>query len=97
MTNVWLNMQYEITKLPTRFEAEAVLHWYAGDGYYRVNAVGFGATVEDAKKTASLMLGQARAALHVALIGDCTHRVPAETSTEDVDIGRSGQPVERAT
>lgn len=93
MNHVWLNMQYEVTKTSSRFEAEASLHWYASTGYYRVNAVGFGVTVEEAKKQASLMLGQAREALHIALI---EHRVPDNTETEGAN-GRSGKPVERTT
>lgn len=79
MTEVWMNLEYKIQKLPQRFEAAAELHWYASNGYYKIDAVGFGDTEEEAKKTASLMLGQARAALHVALIDSVPHRVPEAT------------------
>jgi hypothetical protein len=69
-------MNYEVTKLKDRFEAEAVLHWYADCGYYRVSCVGHAPTIDGAKKNASLMLGQARAALTVALIETVPNRVP---------------------
>lgn len=86
-----MHMNYEITKFSDRFEAEAKLHWYASTGRYNVNAIGHGKTVEEAKKNASLMLGQARAALYVALIESVPHRVP-ETPAE-----RENGPAEHRT
>lgn len=82
MNDVWLNMQYEVTRLPTYIEAEAKLHWYAECGHYKIVATGKGQTVEEAKKNASLMLGQARAALHVALIGSVSHETVATAKLE---------------
>lgn len=89
MTEIWMNLQYQIEKVKDRIEAAAELHWYAGNGYYKIDAVGFGQTEEEAKKVAGLMLGQARAALHVALI-DSSRCVP-ETPTENAHE-RSNRP-----
>jgi hypothetical protein len=78
-----MSVEYQIHQLPNRVEAAAELHWYAGCGYYKVNVVGFGADEASAVKSAGLMLGQARAAIHVASIGsELIHRVPA-TPTEN--------------
>lgn len=77
MTEVWMNMDYKITKLRDFIEAEAKLKWYASSGYYKIEVIGIGKTEEEAKKTASLMLGQARAALHVAMINTPAHESPA--------------------
>lgn len=72
-----MKLDYKITKPKggERVIADAELHWYAADGHYKIEASGYGVTEEAAKKQASLMLGQARAALHVAMI-DSNHRVP---------------------
>lgn len=91
-----MKMDYEVTKLAGgRIEAAAELHWYAEAGSYKIRATGLGKTEEEAKKAASLMLGQARAALHVAMIEGVPNRVP-ETQSEGAHE-RSGQSVERTT
>lgn len=74
---------YQIHTTPQRVEAAAEMHWYAQGGYYRIDAVGFGQTEQEAKASAESMLGQARAALNVAMIS-VPNRVPA-TVPENAD------------
>jgi hypothetical protein len=77
-----MTIQYEVTQISRkRIEARAELSWYALAGYYKVSIVGFGPTEDEARQSAELMLGQARAALHAATVQD---RVP-ETPTENAD------------
>lgn len=94
-TSVWLNMDYVVTEYSDRFEAEAKLAWYSSVGRYNISCVGHGPTIDEAKKNASLMQGQARAALMVALIEPVSRRVPENTNEGANE--RSGEPVERAT
>ena len=75
-----MTVSYQITKLPGCIEAAATLQWYATAGSYRISVIGTGKTEDEARTTASLMLGQARAALHVAMI-EGVHRVPEATET----------------
>lgn len=82
-----MSLAYTINKIPgRRYEALAELHWYAHSGSYKINVVGFGFTADDAIKSADLLAGQARAALHVATI-ECVHRVH-ETPTENANGSR---------
>ena len=87
-----MSMTYAVTKIPgRRYEAATELHWYAHSGSYKIDVVGFGFTEADAIKSASLMLGQARAALHVAMIDIVPNRVP-ETPTENADERTDHRP-----
>lgn len=68
-------MEFKFHETEERVEASTELHWYAQNGYYKINVAGFGVTEAEAIKSASLLLGQARAALHVATL----NRVPETT------------------
>lgn len=77
-----------------KIEATAHMHHYARNGYWRVEAVGFADTKDEAGAAAKLLLGQASAAIRVA-VSTSVHRVP-ETNTKENAHERTGHRPQRA-
>lgn len=77
MTDDLITFQKGGNALGQRIEAVAHMHFYGRNGYWRIEAVGFADTKEEAGAAAKLLLGQASAAIRVSLIDQSANRVPS--------------------
>lgn len=63
-----VNIDYQVHRIGSRYEATADLKWYGDRGFYTIKIFGMGRTRERALETAEGMAGLARVALQLATV-----------------------------